>query len=395
MINEKFLLFILALIQFAHIVDFMIIMPLGAQFMKLFDISPRQFSLMVTAYAISATVAGFLSAMYIDRFDRKQVLLYTFLGFTIGTLGCAFADTYELFLSTRSFTGAFGGILSALTFAIVADVVPFERRSSAMGIVMTAFSVASIIGVPSGIFLAANFGMKMPFFVVGGLSILLVGLIILLVPPLRFHLAKDGLRVRPLKVLQNIINDNNQLRALSFGIILMLGHFTIIPFIAPYMQLNVGFSDHDVTYIYLCGGVVSAIMLPTFGIIADRLGNVQVFTIASFFALLSIFAITNLGPVSMIIALLVTTSFFLVASGRNVPAMTMVTSVVKPENRGSFMSIRASANELALALSSFLAGLIVTENPDGSLGNYELVGYFTIFMSVVAIAMAWRLKAVS
>lgn len=395
MINEKFLLFVLALIQFAHIVDFMIIMPLGAQFMKLFDISPRQFSLMVTAYAISATVAGFLSAMYIDRFDRKPVLLFTFLGFTIGTLGCAFADTYELFLVARAFTGAFGGILSALTFAIVADVVPFERRSSAMGIVMTAFSVASIVGVPAGIFLAANFGMKMPFFVVGGVSVLLVGLIILLIPPLRFHLSKDGQRVGPLKVLQNIINDNNQLRALSFGIILMLGHFTIIPFIAPYMQLNVGFSDQDVTYIYLCGGVVSAIMLPTFGIIADRLGNVQVFTIASFFALLSIFAITNLGPVSMIIALFVTTSFFLVASGRSVPAMTMVTSVVKPENRGSFMSIRASANELALALSSFLAGLIVTENPDGSLGNYELVGYFTIFMSVVAIAMAWRLKAVS
>jgi DHA1 family inner membrane transport protein len=174
-----------------------------------------------------------------------------------------------------------------------------------------------------------------------------------------------------------------------------LGHFTIIPFIAPYMQLNIGFADKQVSLIYLIGGLLTVVLLPGFGKLADRFGRMQVFTIASVFALASIYALTNLDTDSITMALVVTSSFFVVASGRNVPATTMITSVVRPENRGSFMSLRQSVNEAALAASSFVAGLIITEAPDGSLEHYELVGYFAIGMSVVAIFTASRLRAVS
>ncbi|MCB0581682.1 MAG: MFS transporter, partial [Phaeodactylibacter sp.] len=154
------------------------------------------------------------------------------------------------------------------------------------------------------------------------------------------------------------------------------------------------FSDYQVTYIYFIGGMLTVFLLPFFGRLADRHGHAKVFSISSLFALASIFAITNLPAVPMALALCATSSFFVVASGRNVPAMTMVTSVVRPENRGSFMSVRSSVQEMALALSSILAGLIITENGDGSLGNYPYVGYIAIFMSLVAIALAWRLKLV-
>ena len=392
--KEKLLLFILAVVQFSHILDFMIIMPLGSQFMRIFDISPRQFSLIVSAYAGSAFVMGLFSAMFIDRFDRKQVLFYTYIGFTIGTLACAIAPSYLVFLAARSITGAFGGILGALVLSIIGDTIPLKRRASAMGLVMTAFSVASVIGVPAGIYLAAKFSWRAPFLAVGAIAFVLTFFIFFFMPPLRKHLESGLLQRNPFRVMGNIFGDANQRLALFFTVILMLGHFTIIPFIAPYMQLNIGFSDYQVTYIYLIGGLLTVFLLPFFGRLADRHGHAKVFTIASLFALFSIFAITNLPAVPMALALCATSSFFVVASGRNVPAMTMVTSVVKPESRGSFMSVRASVQEMALALSSIFAGLIITENGDGSLANYQYVGYIAIVMSVVAIAVAWRLKLV-
>lgn len=394
MIKERWLLLILAAVQFSHIMDFMIIMPLGSQFMRVFDISPQQFSMIVSAYAISAFFFGLFSSTYIDRFDRKTALIINFVGFTLGTLACSIAPTYEIFLLARSLTGAFGGVLGALVLAIIGDVVPLKRRSSAMGMVMTAFSVASIAGVPLGIFLAATFSWRAPFIFVGVLAVALTFLMIWLLPGMDGHIGEQPTRRDPFRALINAVRDADQRRALFFTLILMLGHFTIIPFIAPYMQLNIGFSDFQITYIYMIGGILTVFLLPLFGRLADRFGNARVFSLASLFALFSIFAITNLPPVSIALALCATSSFFVVASGRNVPATTMVTAVVRPESRGSFMSIRTSVNEMALALSSFVAGSIIVEQPDGSLGNYAYVGYIAIVMSIVAIVVARSMRVV-
>jgi len=392
--NEKLLLFILAVVQFSHILDFMIVMPLGSQFMRIFGISPQQFSLIVSSYAGSAFVMGLFSAMFIDRFDRKRALLFAYIGFAVGTLACAIAPGYYFFLAARSITGAFGGTLGALVLSIIGDTIPLKRRASAMGMVMTAFSAASVAGVPAGIYLAARFSWRAPFLAVGAIAVVLTFCILFFMPPLRKHLESGLVQRNPFRVMGNIFGDANQRLALFFTVLLMLGHFTIIPFIAPYMQLNIGFSDYQVTYIYLIGGLLTVFLLPFFGRLADRHGHAKVFTIASLFALFSIFAITNLPAVHIALALCATSSFFVVASGRNVPAMTMVTSVVQPESRGSFMSVRASVQEMALALSSLFAGLIITENSDGSLGNYHLVGYIAIVMSLAAVAVAWRLRVV-
>ncbi len=390
--NEKFLLLLLALVQFAHIIDFMIIMPLGAQFMDIFQISPQQFSLIVSSYALSAFVMSLLGALFIDRFDRKKILLNLFIGFALGTIACSMATGYLSFLAARCLTGAFGGMLSALVLSIVADSVPFERRSSAMGIIMTAFSVASVVGVPTGIFLAAEFSWRMPFAAVGFLALFGCILIYKYIPSMTGHFNTEKGVSSPWSVIANIAKNKNQRSALLFSTALMLGHFTIIPFIAPYMQLNIGFSDHQVAYIYLAGGTLTVFLLPLFGKIADKVGNAQVFTVASFFALFSIWVLTNLGTVSIVLALVVTSSYFVVSSGRSVPATTMVTSVVSPESRGGFMSVRSSVNQLALGLASLISGSIVVKNSSGTLDNYEYAGYVAIIMSLVAVGIAWRLK---
>ena len=396
--NEPLLIFILAVIQFTHIIDFMIMMPLGKQFMELYDITPQQFSMLVSSYAFSAFVAGLIGALYIDRFDRRHALLVLYIGFTAGTFVCAMAPSYEIFLAARAFTGAFGGTLGALILAVVGDVVPFDRRGAAIGKVMIAFSVAAIVGVPAGIYLAGNYGVSMPFFTVGFLSLLILVVAFFTVPSLKSHLVEvDGqqMNASPAEVIRSVSSDPNQWWALLFSMTLILGHFSIIPFIAPYLQLNIGFSENEVALLYAIGGATTVVCMPLFGRLADRFGHATIFTIASVGALFSIYAITNLPQVVLPVALLIAVSFFIVASGRNIPATTLVTSVVRPEKRGSFMSIRQSVNEAGLALSSFVAGLLVVERPDGSLGQYHLVGYFAIGMSILAVFLARRLRSVS
>ncbi len=414
MINEKRLLLILAAVQFCHIIDFMIIMPLGKTIMEIFSISPGQFAWVVSAYAGAALTGNLISTAFIDRFDRRSALLFLFIGFTIGTLACAFAPSYELLLFFRAATGVFGGTLGALVLAIVGDVIPLERRASAMGWVMTAFSAASVVGVPSGIWIASEYGWNAPFIVTAAISAVFVFLAFFFVPSLRGHLAGEqapasaatesveaplaeepvlhGLR-KTIDPFVRIFSDSNQRAALVFTFTLMLGHFTIIPFIAPYMQINIGFGDKQVSLVYLIGGLLTVVLLPLFGRLADRYGRMQVFSIASFFALISIYALTNLQTDSIVIGLLATSSFFVVASGRNPPAIAMITSVVPPRNRGGFMSIRQSVNELALFLSTVIAGFIITEDADGKLEHYELLGYFTIVMSIVAVYAANRIRA--
>lgn len=393
--KEILLILVMALVQFTHIVDFMIVMPLGKQFMEQMGITPGQFSMIVSSYAFSAFVMGLGSAMIVDRFDRKKALMILYVGFTIGTLMCALVPGYWSFLAARCLTGAFGGVLVGLVLSIIGDTFSYERRASATGWVMTAFSLASVMGVPAGIALAAAFGLRAPFLVIGFLSVGVIFLMGYTVPAMSDHLTDRTGHHRPLAVWKTILSDRNQVLALVFTIVLMLGHFSIIPFIAPYMQFNIGFSDQQVALIYLVGGGLTAVLLPVVGQIADRVGNATVFAVASTLALASIFLITNLPPVSLFIALCATSSFFIVASGRSVPATTMVTSVVSPERRASFMSVRTSVNNLALGMASSLAGLIVIEQPDHSLGNFELVGYFAMGMSLLAIWLAHKLRAVA
>ncbi|TAG51726.1 MAG: MFS transporter, partial [Cytophagales bacterium] len=232
--NEKLLLFILAFIQFANIVDFMIMMPLGPQLMRVFNISPAEFSILVASYAISAGISGFISAFFVDKFDRKNVLLVVFIGFTVGTLACAYAPTFQILMFARIFTGIFGGLLSSTVMAIVGDAIPNERRATAMGIVMAAFSVASVVGVPLGLYLANEFSWHAPFLFLVSISILILILIIFYIPSMKTHIEIKTTNTNPFQVFINVLNNNNQLIALLFMFFLMLGQFTVIIFISKF-----------------------------------------------------------------------------------------------------------------------------------------------------------------
>ncbi len=396
--NERLLLFILASSMFAHIMDFMIMMPLGPQLMRTFDINPQQFSLLVASYTITAGITGFLAAFLIDRFDRKNSLLFIYIGFSLGTLACAFATSFSFLLITRSIAGAFGGVLGALILAIVSDTIPLERRAKSIGIVMASFSVASVAGVPFGLYLASTINWQAPFLFLGVFCVAVAAMIIFFVPPVTSHLTSGHAKKNPKEVLQAIFGHKNARMGLTFSSLLMLGHFTIIPFLAPYMVGNVGFTEKNLSLIYLVGGALTIFFSPWVGKMADKHGRLKIFTIFGVLALFPILILTNMPPTPIWAALIVTGLFFIFANGRMVPATTMETAIITPENRGSYMSIRSSVQQLASGLASFVAGLIIQERPSTvtasakALVNYQYVGLIAIFFGAIAIWVGHQLK---
>ncbi len=396
--NERILLFLLAAAMFTHIMDFMIMMPLSPQLMTLFDISAQQFSLLVSSYTITAGVTGFLAAFKIDHYDRKSMMLFVYLGFTLGTFACALAPSFGILLAARSLAGAFGGILGALVLSIVSDAIPLERRASGMGIVMASFSVASVFGVPFGLFLASKSSWHAPFLFLGVLAVIIFGLMIFFIPPLRAHLDSGNGKKKPLEILIQIFGQRNTRLGLTFASVLMLGHFTTVPFLAAYMVGNVGFSNSDLSYIYLVGGALTIFFSPWVGRMADKHGRLKIFTIFGSLVIIPIVVITNMPPAPLWVALIATGVFFIFSNGRMVPSTTMETAIIRPENRGSYMSIRSSVQQLTSGLASFIAGTIILETPSAfgtntkALVNYEYVGLIAVFFSLVSLWIARKLQ---
>jgi DHA1 family inner membrane transport protein len=389
--REKLLLYTLAAINFVHIIDFMIVMPLGPQLMKLLHISPAQFGMIVSAYTYSAGISSFVGASFIDRFGRKTALMFLFAGFIVGTFACGLSDSFGLLLAARCVTGAFGGLLGAVIFSIVGDVIPFERRSTAMGIVMSSFSVASVLGVPFGLFLATTYVWEAPFYFLGGIGILVFGLVWYVVPAMKGHISSER-KGHIFSFLVDIFKQPNQLRALSLMGMLVLGQFTIVPFLATYFVFNVGFTEKQLTWIYLLGGAFTFFTSPWFGRMADRYGNMKIFSISAVLSLIPIIAITNMPALPFYWALIPTTLFFIFIGGRMVPAMGMITATVSPERRGSFMTVNTSVMQFMSGNAAFIGGLIITENADHKLGNYAYVGLIAVAASIACLFLARRIR---
>lgn len=393
--SEKIILYILAAINFSNIMDFMIMMPLGPQLMRLFEIGPKEFSVIVSSYTFSAFASGMLSSLFIDRFDRKKSLMLMYTGFVVGTALCGLSNSYYILMMARIFTGLFGGVIGATVLSIVGDVIPFERRGQAMGIVMAAFSVASVFGVPFGLFIAthSSFGWQAPFLFLALLGSPVLYFINRYLPPINKHLQTGEKREHIFKAISVILEDRKQRKAIFLSMVMMLGHFTIIPFISPSMVANVGFSESQLQYIYLVGGGVTVFTSPYIGKLADKFGKFKVFAIFASLCAFPVFAITNMPPIHIAYALVVAAIFFILVSGRMIPMQAMITASVNPKYRGSFMSINSSLQQLMAGLGSLFAGMIIVKDEaSGHLLNYAYVGYFSIFMGLMAIIIARGLR---
>lgn len=386
---EWALLLILATAQFTHSMDFMILLPLGAHCRDELGISPSQFGYLVAAYGFSAAIAGLLAAWVIDRFDRKPTLLTLYGGLTAGTLLCALLPGYLGLMLARSVAGAFGGILAAFILVIIGDSFPENRRGRATGVVMTAFSVASIAGLPAGILFGDRFGVRSPFGALGIFSLVALVVAYRALPPLRGHL--DHPRDSATETWA-ILRRPAHLRAYVFMIMLVMGSFTISPQFSDFLVHNVGRTQDEVAYVYLFGGLLTFVTMSWVGRLADRLGKRPVFRVMAAATVVVLLGLTNLPAVPLVPVLAVTTVYFVVTSGRWVPAMAMITSTALPRYRGRFMSVNASVQQMSCGLASVVAGLVVDAGPDQHITGYATAGLIAAGCTLISMVLAARIR---
>lgn len=387
--RELWLLITLAGIQFTHILDFMIMMPLGPQFTALFRISDAQFGLLVSAYTLAAGASGLLASTYIDRFGRKRLLLVLYALFALATLACGLAPGYGFLMGARIAAGIFGGVLSALCQTIVGDVIPFERRGRAMGIVMTSFSVSTVAGVPLGLFLAAHFSWHAPFFGIAALCAVLALFAAATLPVLTDHLGGPARSV--MAGIREVLADPNHLKAFAFSALLMFAGFTVIPYITIYMTTNAGVRPDQVPYIYLCGGVVTLFTARVFGRMTDARGKVPVFRGLALAAIVPMVVVTVVAGAPLPAILVVSTVLFMCMSGRMIPGMAILTSAAQPQLRGTFMTLNSAVQSAAMGLAAFVGGQLISRDAAGLVQGYWHAAVVGAAASLMAVWLAGRL----
>lgn len=387
--REKWILFLLGAIHFAHVMDFMIIMPLGPQFMRDLDLNATQFGFLVSSYTFSAGIANLFGVFLLDRFDRKRSLVFAFSGHIAATLACAWAPHYMAFLAARIMAGAFGGIVQALIFAFIADCFEIKRRGTATGLVMSAFSVASVVGVPFGLFLATWLEWHAPFLLLAGLSLPILIATYFKLPAA--NVSSEG-ETGGMNSLRYVITQKTHWVAFSLTTLLMFAGFTVIPFISPSLVANAAMPESQLPWIYFFGGICTFFSSPWFGRLSDRYGPQKVFKVLAFISIAPLLLVTQLGPAPLPYLLLITTSFMVFVGGRFVPAMTLVLSAVNPRYRGSFMSLNTAIQQLAAGLASLLSAHLIIEEA-GRLENYEVVGFVAIAATMMTLFISPKVKS--
>ena len=389
--RELWLLLTLAGIQFTHILDFMIMMPLGPQFTQLFNITGAQFGLLVSAYTLAAGASGLVASAYVDRFGRKRLLLVLYSLFALATLACGLAPTYGSLMAARIAAGIFGGVLSALSQTIVGDVIPFERRGRAMGIVMTAFSVSSVAGVPAGLFLAAHFGWHAPFFAIAALSALFAVFAAVTLPALTDHL-KASQSSSAVGRISSVLADTNHLKAFTFSALLMFAGFTTVPYLAMNLQFSVGLRADQLPYVYLFGGVATIVTARLFGKLSDSWGKVATLRLLAIGSIPVMFAVTLLpAGAALWIVFATTTLLMIVMSGRMIPGMAIATSAAHPALRGTFMSLNSAVQSAGMGVAAFVGGSLISRNSQGQLQNYWTTALVGSIATLIAIWLVGRL----
>ena len=391
---EIFVILILTLTQFTVVLDFIVISPLGDLLMKTMSLTTVQFGLSVSAYAFSAGFSGLMTAGYADRFDRKKLLLFFYVGFIVGTLLCGLSQSYPMLLAARIFTGLFGGVIGSISMAIVSDLFPIEKRGRVFGFLQMGFGASQVLGIPLSLYIATVWGWQSPFLMIVGLSIIVWLLIIFKLKPVSEHLDH--------KTEQNAIAHLWQtltLRKYRIGFLatafLSLGNFMMMPWGSAYVINNLMITVQELPFIYMASGVCTLTIMPIVGKLSDRFDKFYLFAMASLILIVVIIIYANLGHVSFLIVLIMNLGLQVGFMSRTVPSIALTSALPQKKDRGAFMGINSSLQQISGGFAAAISGMIVVQNDKFSpLEHYDSLVYVVVLLSIISVFLLLRVSRI-
>ncbi len=389
---QKFIIVLLALLQFTIILDFMILSPLGDILMKTMNLSTSQFGSVVSAYAISAGISGILAAGFADKFDRKKLLLFFYVGFIVGTTFCGLAYNYQTLFLARIVTGIFGGVIGAISMAIITDVFSLNQRGRVMGFVQMAFAGSQILGIPVGLMIANHWGWHATFFMVVGLAIIIGIAVVFKLKPLTEHLKLQSDK-NALQHLWHTIRKKNYRIGFLATAMLSMGGFMLMPFTSAFIVNNVHISQDDLPIIFLFTGLSSIIIMPLIGRVSDKIDKFKLFAIGTAIAAVMVIIYTNLVPVPIWVVVIINMILFMGIMSRMVPATALNSAVPEMYDRGAYMSINSSLQQMAGGLAAIFAGFVVVQPTKTSpIQNFDLLGYIMVGIFAWCLYLVYRVS---
>ena len=381
---------ILALTQFTVVLDFMVMSPLGDLLMKDFKVKPDQFGIVVSSYALAAGLSGFLTAGFADRFDRKRLLVFFYSGFILGTLFCGLAESYNQLVWARILTGLFGGVMSSISMAIVADIFSLEQRGRVMGFMQMGFGLSQIVGIPLSLFIADMYNWQTPFYLIVGLSVGMLLAILLALKPINAHLALKRENSAFKHLLATIKNRNYRIGFLATAFMSLGGYF-MMPWGSAFAVNNVGISQKELPFLFMVVGVSTFMIMPLIGILADKINKFQLFMTASLVMIASVLVYVHLGETTLFVLIVVNIFMMGGIMARMVPSQALTSSVPELHDRGAFMSINASLQQIAGGIAAIIGGKIVWQySPSAPLMNFDLLGYVVVGVIIINIYLTRR-----
>lgn len=377
---------LLALLQFAIVLDFMIIAPLGALLMPALHLTPSQFGLLVSVYAFSSGLSGILTAGFADRFDRRKLLLVLSGGFTAGSLLCALASNYPTLLAGRLATGLFASAVASASLAIVTDLFSFEQRGYVLGLIQTAFGASTVLGIPAGLLMATHVSWNAPFYL-----ITLVGLIAIVLILVRMRPVSDHLKYRShqgaWRHLVLTLRNRWYLQGLLASSLVGIEGFTLMPFMSAFVVNNVRVAVSRLPFIYIVMGACSVLAGPILGRWSDLVGKYRVFAACCALAIVSILIYTRLGPTPLWQLIPIMAIMEAAVLSRMIISSGLVSAIPLPPDRGAYMAIQSSVQQMTGGIAASVAGYIVTRAPGGELRHYDTLGYLVVLTTAVPLAL--------
>ena len=389
---QKLVITLLALTQFTVVLDFMVMSPLGDILMKSMDMTTTQFGFAVLSYGISAGISGLLTAGFADKFDRKKLLLFFYVGFIIGTLFCGLATTYPMLIAARIVTGIFGGVIGSISMAIVADLFTIQQRGRVMGFMQMGFGASQVLGIPISLFIANEWGWQSPFLMIVGLAILIWVAIIIKLQPITKHLEVQTDR-NALKHLWHTLANRDYRIGFMATALLSLGGFMMMPWGSAFAINNLGVTVHQLPILFMVAGIATLIIMPIIGKLSDKIDKFKLFAIASLWLIAVVLVYTNLTVVPFWIVMIINILMMMGIMSRMVPSMALTSSLPEMQDRGAFMSINSSLQQMAGGLAAGLSGMIVVQKTKYSpLEHYNTLGIVVVIIVFICIYMVYRVS---